>query len=62
MISLAERVILMSFVRDWYAATSNEYTGEMQERLRRMSRAAGEVFNELYGMYDERTGEGDAAD
>lgn len=62
MISPAERVILMAFVRDWYAATSNEYTGETRELLRRMSGAAGEVCNELNGMYNASTDEDDAAD
>ena len=62
MISPAERVILMAFVRDWYATTSNEYTGEAQKQLRTMSRAANEVCNELHSMYDAHTDEGDAAD
>lgn len=61
MISITERVILMAFVRDWYAVTSNSYTGKMRELLLDKSRNAGEVVDELYGTYGART-EDDGAD
>ena len=61
MISITERVILMAFVRDWYAVTSNSYTGKAREQLLDMSRSAGVVVDELYGAYGART-EDDGAD
>lgn len=62
MISITERVILMAFVRDWYAVTSNEYTGKTRELILDKSRNAGDVVNELCGAYGARTEDDDADD
>ena len=62
MINITERVILMAFIRDWYAAISNEYTGKTRELLLDKSRSAGEVVDELCCAYGARTEDNGADD
>lgn len=48
MFSLAERIALMCFIRDWYDLKSGEFYGEAKQEIKNRAENAKNILVELY--------------
>lgn len=65
MLSLAERIVIMAFIRDWYTVNSIGATDDGAKELRERADNAHKVVNTLYGVdragrHGERFWEGES--